>query len=55
MPVEEQEQILGGMHEAYDEALTGEMLLDVRVIAPATATSLSSTPTPPSSPTRPSS
>ena len=34
VPVEEQEHILGGMHEAYDEALTGELELDVRVIAP---------------------
>jgi uncharacterized protein (DUF2249 family) len=34
VPVEEQEHILGGMHEAYDEALTGELQLDVRVIAP---------------------
>jgi len=34
VPVEEQESILGGMHEAYDEAPTDELLLDVRVIAP---------------------
>lgn len=32
VPVEEQERILSGMHEAYDEA--PDLVLDVRVIAP---------------------